>query len=85
MNAHLTGFDHPPIHLLSAESDLVGSLALQAEHQQPVVAAILLEEIGRAERHDVDTMPPGQARLHPAITFVDEGTDQSREVQLVLP
>ena len=47
----------PPLHLLAAESDMVASLALQAEHRQPVVAAMLLEEIERAELHE-----PGRCR-----------------------
>ena len=75
----------PPIHLLAAESDLVAGLALRAEHQQPVVAAMLLEEIERAELHDPDTMPAGHVRLHSRVTFLDEKSRQLRDVQLVLP
>lgn len=84
MNIHTAG-RRPPIHLLAAESDLVGNLALQAEHSQPVVAAMLLEEIERAELHDPDTMPSGHARLNCRVTFLDEKTEQVREVELVLP
>jgi regulator of nucleoside diphosphate kinase len=80
-----SGQERPPIHLLATESDLVASLALRSEHRQPVVAAMLLEEIERAELHDSDSMPPGYARLNSQITFVDEKTWQVREVQLVLP
>ncbi len=75
----------PPIHLLAPESDLVAGLALQAEHRAPIVAAMLLEEIERAELHDSDTMPPGHVALKSLVTFVDEKTQQMREVQLVLP
>ena len=53
----------PPIHLLAAESDIIAGLALRVEHRQPVVAAMLLEEIERAELHDADTMPEGHVRL----------------------
>ena len=77
--------ERPPIHLLAAESDLVAGLALRAEHQQPVVAAMLLEEIERAELHDPDTMPDGHVRLHSHVTFLDERSRQLRDVQLVLP
>ena len=52
MNTHATEPARPPIHLLAAESDLIGQLALQAEQHQPVVAAMLLEEIERAELHE---------------------------------
>lgn len=75
----------PPIHLLAEESDRVANLALQAEKQHPVVAAMLLEEIERAHLHDADTMPPGHVRLNSRVTFVDEQTQEPRDVQLVLP
>ena len=75
----------PPIHLLAAESDIIAGLALRVEHRQPVVAAMLLEEIERAELHDADTMPEGHVRLGSTVAFVDERTHQVREVKLVLP
>lgn len=34
----------------------------------PVLAAMLLEEMERAELHDPDTMPPGDARLNSRVT-----------------
>ena len=77
--------ERPPVHLLASESDLVATLALQAERRQPVVAAMLLEEIERAELHDPETMPPNHAGLNSYITFVDEKTTQARKLQLVLP
>jgi regulator of nucleoside diphosphate kinase len=80
-----SGAERPPIHLLASESDLVASLALRSEHRQPVVAAMLLEEIERAELHESATMPPGHARLNSFVTFVDVMTRQVREVQLVVP
>jgi len=79
------GQDRPPVHLLASESDLVAALALQAERRQPVVTAMLLEEIERAELHDPETMPPNHAGLNSYVTFVDEKTAQLRELQLVLP
>lgn len=80
-----TGVTRPPVHLLASESDLVASLALQSERRQPLVAAMLLEEIERAELHDPETMPPNHARLNSYVTFVDEKTAQLRKLQLVLP
>jgi regulator of nucleoside diphosphate kinase len=85
MNTHSAVQPRPPIHLLATESDLVGNLALQAEHHQPVVAAMLLEEIERAELHEPETMPAGHARLNSRVTFLDEKTKQLREVELVMP
>ena len=75
----------PTIHLLAAESDVIAGLALRAEHRQPLVAAMLLEEIERAELHDTETMPEGHVRLGSTVAFIDERTRQLREVQLVLP
>jgi regulator of nucleoside diphosphate kinase len=75
----------PPIHLLAAESDLVADLALNVEQRQPVVAAMLLEEIERAELHDADTIPAGHVRLGSTVDFVDEKTGELRQAKLVLP
>lgn len=84
MSRHRNGV-RPPIHLLAAESDLVAGLALRTEHDQPVVAAMLLGEIERAELHDPDSMPDGHVMLNSRVTFVDDRTGQAREVQLVMP
>ena len=75
----------PPIRLLAAESDMIAALALHVEDRQPVVAAMLLEEIERAELHDPDTMPVGHARLNSTVTYVEEKSGEVRDVQLVLP
>jgi regulator of nucleoside diphosphate kinase len=75
----------PPLHLLAAESDMVATLALQAEHRQPVVAAMLLEEIERAELHDPETLPDSAVTIGSEVDFIDERTRQVRTVELVLP
>jgi regulator of nucleoside diphosphate kinase len=85
MTTIVNGKKRPPVHLLAAESDLVADLALRAEHRLPVVAAMLLEEIERAELHGPEEMPRGHVRLNSHVSFVDEKTKQSRNVQLVLP
>lgn len=83
--AAAAGGERPPIHLLATESDVVANLALQAEHRQPVVAAMLLEEIERAELHAAETMPLGHVMLNSRVTFVDEKSGELRDVRLVLP
>jgi regulator of nucleoside diphosphate kinase len=85
MRNHRAGDARPPIHLPVSESDVVARLALQAEHRQPVVAAMLLEEIERAELHDSDTMPDNVVILGSEVGFVDEKTKQMRNVTLVMP
>jgi regulator of nucleoside diphosphate kinase len=79
------GAARPSIHLLAAESDMVATLALQVEHRSPVIAAMLLEEIERAELHEPETLPPNAVTLGSEVDFVDEGTSQMRTVELVLP
>jgi regulator of nucleoside diphosphate kinase len=85
MGNHPSGGARPPIHLLAAESDMVATLALQAEHRYPVVAAMLLEEIERAELHEPDTLPDAAITLNSEVDFVDEKSCQLRTVRLVLP
>ena len=53
--------------------------------RQPVVAAMLLEEIERAELHDADTMPADAVRLGCGISFMAERAETVLNVQLVLP
>ena len=79
------GDARPPIHLLAAESDMIASLALQAEHRYPAVAAMLLEEIERAELHEAATLPETAVTLGSEIDFIDEKSSQLRTVELVLP
>jgi len=85
MGNHASGEPRPPIHLLAAESDMVASLALQAEHRNPVVAAMLLEEIERAELHEPETLPGEAITLGSDVDFIDEKSGQMRTVELVLP
>ena len=79
------GGARPPIHLTESESDIVGNLALRAEHNQPVVAAMLLAEIERAEIHGDGNLPAGVVRLGAEVDFVDEKSCPLRTVKLVLP
>jgi regulator of nucleoside diphosphate kinase len=79
------GGTRPSIHLLASESDMVAALALQAEHRQPVVAAMLLEEIERAELHDAGTLPESAVTIGSEVDFIDERTHQMRTVEIVLP
>ena len=79
------GGARPPIHLLASESDIIGNLALQAEHRQPVIAAMLLTEIERAEIHSAGTLPDGVVTLGAEVDFLDERSHQLRTVRLVMP
>ena len=82
LRAHVA---RPPLHLLAAESDMVATLALQTEHRQPVVAAMLLEEIERAELHEPETLPDSAVTIGSEADFIDERSRQVRTIELVLP
>ena len=79
------GEKRPRTHFLATESDLVADLALQAEHNHPVVAAMLLEEIERGALYDAETLPPDAVTLGSDVDFVDERTQQLRKIQVVIP
>lgn len=75
----------PPIHLLESDSDMLGDLALQTEHRLPVVSAMLLAEIDRAEIHSAATLPSDVVTIGSEVDFLDDGSHQHRSVQVVLP
>ena len=79
------GGTRPPLHMLAAESDMVASLALQAEHRFPVIASMLLEEIERAELHEPMTLPDTAVTIGSDVDFVDAKSGLVRKVQLVMP
>ena len=79
------GGSRPPLHMLAAESDMIASLAMQAEHRFPVIASMLLNEIERAELHEPATLPETAVTLGAEVDFLDERSHMIRKVQLVLP
>jgi regulator of nucleoside diphosphate kinase len=85
MDDIFTGAGRPPIHLLASESDMIGNLALRVEHRQPVVAAMLLTEIERAELHSEATLPDDVITLGSEVDFVDHKSNRLRTIRLVLP
>ena len=75
----------PPIHLLDSESDLLADLALQTEQRMPVVSAMLLAEIDRAEIDSPATLPDDVVTLGSTVSYWDEARNIRRSVQIVLP
>ena len=84
-NAHGPAALRPPIHLLDRESDLLGDLAIQVEHRHPVVSAMLLAEIERAEIHNQASLPPDAVTIGSEVEFVEAATGRSRTVRIVMP
>lgn len=81
----LSASSRPPVHVLATESDIVTGLALSVEHQNPAIAAMLLEELERAEVHEGISLPRDAVTLGSRVTFVDERTLRMQDVELVLP
>ena len=85
MSISLAGDERPRVHVLASESDVIASLALQIEHSQPSVAAMLFDELDRAEFYDEASLPSDAVTIGSQVDFVDERTLQLRRVTLVLP
>ena len=64
---------------------VLGDLALRAEHRVPVVSAMLLAEIDRAEIHDAASLPPDVVTIGAEVEFLDEGSGTQRTVTVVMP
>jgi regulator of nucleoside diphosphate kinase len=73
------------LHLIDREADVIADLALQVEQRQPQLSALLLAEIDRAEIHAAGDLPPHTVAMNSYVTFIDEGSGNRREVQLVYP
>lgn len=80
-----TAPERPPLHLIDCEADTLADLALQIEHSQPDVSALLLKEIDRAQIHTKDALPTNIVAMLSHVTFVDEGSTAMRKIQLVYP
>lgn len=85
MNTDSKAPARPRIRLIESEADIIAGLAVQAEQRMPEVAALLMEEVERAELFGPDTLPDDVVALGSEVEFLDEGTGQSRRVTIVLP
>ncbi|MEX6723249.1 nucleoside diphosphate kinase regulator [Sphingosinicellaceae bacterium M-36] len=75
----------PPVYMIDSEADALAALALGAEARLPQVAALLLEEIDRAELRRADEMPADVVTMMSTVEFTDENSGSRRAVQLVYP
>lgn len=71
--------------MIDSEADALAALALGAETRLPQVAALLLEEIDRAELRRAGEMPADVVTMKSTVEFTDENTGSRRSVQLVYP
>lgn len=75
----------PRIRLVDAEADIIAQLAIQAESRHPAVAALLLEEVDRADLYAPGELPDDVACMGAEITYRDEASGVVRAVRIVLP
>ena len=77
--------DRPAIHLNAQECDSLFDLALGAQQAHPQAAAMLMDELVRAQLHEPGALPDQTVVMNASIDFVDEGNGKQRTVQLVYP
>ncbi len=75
----------PRIHIGESDYDLIADLALRMERSNPTLAALVLQEIDRAQIHADDKVPANVVRLGSIVEFVDETNGSRRQVVLVTP
>lgn len=75
----------PTLYITEADYDVIANLAFQMEARAPELATMILNEIDRAKVRAPERMPDGVVRIGSEVTFVDESSDTTRKVRLVLP
>ena len=75
----------PPIILTEAEADGLADLALLPANREKQASRMLLEEIDRAQICDEALMPDDVVTMRSYVSFVNETTGATHEVQLVYP
>jgi regulator of nucleoside diphosphate kinase len=85
MTTDLSSRARPPITLIDSEADALANLALASLGTSQMGAQLLLQEVDRAETYDPDCLPPHIVTMMSRVTFLDEGTGERHEVQVVYP
>lgn len=75
----------PPIHMSEADYDRIADMALRIAPAVPSLAALILDEIDRAELHAPGMLPADIVALGSEVEFLDTATGRTRRVRLVLP
>jgi len=75
----------PPITLFEAEADTLYELAWAARGRSQMSAALLLEELSRAEFCARDRLPADIVTMQSEVVFVDEDSGEEHRVHLVYP
>ena len=75
----------PPITLIEAEADALYELAWAARGTSQMSAALLLEELARAEYCAPDRLPADVVTMQSEVAFRDEDSGEEHRVRLVYP
>ena len=75
----------PPIQIAEREADALTDLAVAVADRHPVVSALLLEELDRAEILPSDEIPKDVVTMGATVSFTVEETGEKRTVELVYP
>lgn len=75
----------PDIVLLDTDCELLEGLAMGIERRSPALAAMLLEEIERAEICVAASLPGDVVTIGSRVTYKDGNSGETRTVRLVLP
>ena len=75
----------PPITLFEAEADALFDLACAARDKPQMSAALLLEELSRAEVCGRDSLPADVVTMQSKVVFLDEDSGEEHSVRLVYP
>jgi regulator of nucleoside diphosphate kinase len=75
----------PPITLFEAEADALFGLACAARDKPQMSAALLFEELSRAEVCARDALPPDVITMQSEVVFLDEDSGDEHSVRLVYP
>jgi regulator of nucleoside diphosphate kinase len=75
----------PPIQIAEREADALTDLAVAVADRHPVVSALLLEELDRAEILPSYEIPADVVTMGATVAFTVEETGEKRTVELVYP
>ena len=85
MQVQHAAVERPPVTLSEAEADTLYELAWAARGKSQMSAALLLEELARAEFCDRASLPADVVTMKSEVVFVDEDTGEEHRVHLVYP
>jgi regulator of nucleoside diphosphate kinase len=85
MQTQLAQQARPPIILSEIEADALSDLALSPANREKQASRMLLEEIDRAQICGAAELPDDVVTMRSYVSFVDETTGATHEVQLVYP